>query len=185
MNRLTLFVAALLFASSAIEAAPFTLSSAEVKHKGVIAEEQIYNGFGCNGGNISPSLTWNNAPAGTRSFAVTMFDPDAPSGSGWWHWVVFNIAANVASLPKNAGDPASGKTPQGAVQSRTDFGKPGYGGPCPPQGDRPHRYIITVHALKVEKLEGVDENASAAMVGFMINANQIAKASIQATYGRK
>jgi Raf kinase inhibitor-like YbhB/YbcL family protein len=175
----------MLLASSAHAAGPFVLTSAEVKHKGVIAEQQVFNGFGCTGGNVSPSLSWANAPAGTKSFAVTVYDPDAPTGSGWWHWVVFNIPANVTSLPASAGDPASGKAPAGAVQSRTDFGKPGYGGPCPPQGDRPHRYVFTVHALRTAKLEGADENASGAMIGFMINANQIAKASLQATYGRK
>jgi Raf kinase inhibitor-like YbhB/YbcL family protein len=97
---------------------------------------------------------------------------------------MFNIPASVTSLPTGAGDPAKGTAPAGAVQSRTDFGKPGYGGPCPPAGDRPHRYVFTIHALRVEKLDA-DENASAAMIGFMVNANQIAKASLQATYGRK
>jgi Raf kinase inhibitor-like YbhB/YbcL family protein len=177
--------AGVLFASTALAAGPFALRSAEVKHKGVIAEAQVFNGFGCKGANVSPSLAWSNAPAGTKSFAITVYDPDAPTGSGWWHWVMFNIPAGVGSLPAGAGDPGSGKAPPGAVQSRTDFGKPGYGGPCPPQGDRPHRYIFTVHALKVDKLEGADENASAAMIGFLINANRIAKASIQATYGRR
>jgi len=180
-----LSLAFLLFASSAIAAGPFTLVSTEVRHKGVIADEQVFNSFGCKGRNISPSLSWHNAPAGTKSFAITVYDPDAPTGSGWWHWVMFDIPANVTSLPKNAGDPAKGQAPAGAIQSRTDFGQPGYGGPCPPPGDRPHRYIFTVHALKVEKLQGADANASGAMIGFMINANQIAKAALQATYGRK
>lgn len=185
MRRLTAFTAALVFTSAAWAAGPFTVTSAEVKHKGTVPEEQVYKGFGCNGGNVSPSLTWHNAPAATKSFAVTVFDPDAPTGSGWWHWVVFNIPGNLSSLPKNAGDPASGQAPDGVMQSRNDFGKSGYGGPCPPQGDRAHRYVFTVYALKVDKLQGADENASPAMIGFMINANQIAKASIQATYGRK
>ena len=183
--RRAIVAAGMLVVGQAMAAGPFALTSAEVKHKGVIAPAQVYNGFGCSGGNVSPSLTWTNAPAATKSFAITMYDPDAPTGSGWWHWVMFDIPPNVTSLPGNAGDPASGKAPAGAVQSRTDFGKPGYGGPCPPKGDRPHRYILTVHALKVPKLDGADENASAAMIGFMIKANEIAKASIQATYGRK
>jgi hypothetical protein len=161
----------------------FTLDSAEVKPNATIAEAQVFKGFGCSGGNVSPSLTWKSPPAGTKSFAVTVYDPDAPTGSGWWHWVVFNIPATTTSLPAGAGDPA-GKMPAGAVQSRTDFGKPGYGGPCPPQGDKPHRYVFTVYALKVDKLDA-DENAPAAMVGFMIHANQIGKATFTAKYGRK
>lgn len=185
MNRWIAGLAAALVTGSTFAAGPFALNSSEVKHKGVISEPQVYNSFGCKGGNVSPSLTWTNAPAGTKSFAITMYDPDAPTGSGWWHWVMFNIPANITSLAANAGNPTSGKAPAGAVQSRTDFGTAGYGGPCPPVGDRPHRYILSVHALKIEKLEGADANASGAMVGFMINANQIAKASVQATYGRK
>lgn len=184
MKRFFIGVAAAAFCTTALAAGSFALTSHEIKHKDTIAEAQVYNAFGCSGGNISPSLAWSNAPAGTKSFAITVYDPDAPTGSGWWHWVLFNIPGNVTSLPASAGDLASGKAPAGAVQSRTDFGKPGYGGPCPPAGDRPHRYVFTVYALKTAKLEA-DENASAAMIGFMLNANQIGKASIQATYGRK
>ena len=132
--------------------------------------------------NRSPALAWSNAPAGTKSFAVTMYDPDAPTGSGWWHWVVFNIPANVTSLPTGAGDPAANLLPAGAVQSATDFGAYGYGGPCPPPG-KPHRYIFSVFALKVDKLP-LDTRASGAMVGFNLNANALAKASLTAKYGR-
>ncbi len=174
-----------LLVPAAVLAAPFTVESAEVKPNAKMAEAQVYKGFGCEGGNISPSLTWKGAPAGTKSFAVTMYDPDAPTGSGWWHWVVFNIPADTTSIPAGAGDPASGKMPKGAVQSRTDFGKPGYGGPCPPQGDKPHRYIITVYALKVDKLSDVDENSAGAMVGFMTKASGLGKATLTAAYGRK
>jgi len=170
--------------AAAIAAGPFTVESAEVKPNSTIAAAQVFTGFGCEGGNMSPSLAWKNAPPGTKSFAVTVYDPDAPTGSGWWHWIMFNISAQVSSLPAGAGNPASGQAPKGAVQSKTDFGTPGYGGPCPPQGDKPHRYVFTVYALKVDKLD-VDENASGAMVGFMLNANQLAKASFTATYGRK
>jgi len=185
MKRTMLFVAGAACCASALAAGPFSLASSDVKHKGVLGSEQVYNAFGCTGANVSPSLSWTNVPPGTKSFAVTVYDPDAPTGSGWWHWVIFNIPANVTSLPKGAGDASSTKAPQGAMQARNDFGKPGYGGACPPPGDRPHRYIFTVHALKVERLQGGDENASPAMIGYMINANQIAKASLQATYGRK
>ena len=165
----------------------FTVTSNNFKDGDYLPNTHILSadfGFGCDGSNQSPHLAWSGAPAGTKSFAVTCLDPDAPTGSGWWHWIMFNIPANVTALPTGAGDPAKGKVPAGAVQSRTDFGKPGYGGPCPPAGDRAHRYIFTIHALRVEKLDA-DENASAAMIGFMVNANQIAKASLQANYGRK
>jgi Raf kinase inhibitor-like YbhB/YbcL family protein len=170
--------------SVAVAAGTFTLESAEVKPNSTIAAAQVYKGFGCDGGNVSPSLAWKNAPAGTKSFAITVYDPDAPTGSGWWHWVMFNIPADVTSLSVGVGNPASGQTPKGAVQSRTDFGAPGYGGPCPPQGDKPHRYIFTVFALKVDKIEA-DANATGALVGFMLNASQLGKASFTATYGRK
>jgi Raf kinase inhibitor-like YbhB/YbcL family protein len=182
MNNFALCILALPI--TALAADPFTLQSAEIKPNSTIAEAQVFKGFGCEGGNVSPSLTWKSPPAGTKSFAVTVYDPDAPTGSGWWHWVMFNIPADVTSLPLGIGNPASGQTPKGAVQSKTDFGKPGYGGPCPPNGDKPHRYIFTVYALKVDKIDA-DENASGALVGFMLNANKLGKASFTAMYGRK
>jgi len=173
-----------MLSGAALAAGTFALESPQVKPNSTIAEAQVFKGFGCEGGNVSPALSWSNAPAGTKSFALTVYDPDAPTGSGWWHWVMFNIPANVTSLPLGVGNPASGQTPKGAVQSKTDFGKPGYGGPCPPKGDKPHRYIFTVYALKVDKIDA-DENASGALVGFMLNANKLDKASFTATYGRK
>lgn len=181
MKRLVpvlLFVPALAFAGG------FTLESPDLNAKQPIAEKYVLNGFGCEGGNVSPALTWKNAPKDTKSFAVTAYDPDAPTGSGWWHWVVFNLPADAASLPQGAGNPGPGKLPKGAVQGRTDFGKPGWGGPCPPKGDKPHRFVFTVFALKTDKLD-LDENASAAMVGFMLNANSLGKAMFTAKYGRK
>ncbi|MCU7907175.1 MAG: YbhB/YbcL family Raf kinase inhibitor-like protein [Candidatus Thiodiazotropha sp. (ex Epidulcina cf. delphinae)] len=111
-----------------------------------------------------------------------MYDPDAPTGSGWWHWVVFNIPADVSNLAKGAGTDAD-ELPAGSIQGRTDFGKPGYGGSCPPQGDNPHRYKITIYALKTEKLP-LDENTSAAMVGFYLHRNLIRKAELSARYSR-
>jgi Raf kinase inhibitor-like YbhB/YbcL family protein len=168
---------------AALAAEPFTLESAEIKPNSVIAEAQVYKGFGCTGGNVSPSLAWKNAPAGTKSFAVTAYDPDAPTGSGWWHWVVFNIPSTVTSLPAGAGNPANGSLPKGAMQSKTDFGKPGYGGPCPPKGDKPHRYVFAIYALKVDKIDA-DANASGALVGYMLNANKLGEANFTATYGR-
>src|SRR5450756_1694987 len=139
-------------AASAAHAQDFTLTSPDLKDGGTIANEQVITGFGCTGGNISPALSWSGAPAGTKSFAINMLDPDAPTGSGWWHWVVFNIPPATTSLPKDAGNLKKKKLmPRGAIQSRTDFGTPGYGGPCPPPGD-PHHYRITVFAVDVAKL---------------------------------
>ncbi|MFI5281233.1 MAG: YbhB/YbcL family Raf kinase inhibitor-like protein [Gemmatimonadales bacterium] len=140
-------------------------------------------GFGCGGANRSPHLRWEGAPAGTKSFAVTCFDPDAPTGSGFWHWVVANIPPNVTELPLDAGNPASGKLPAGALQVRTDFGKPGYGGPCPPQGDHPHRYLFTVFAVSMDALP-VTADTAAAVVGFYLNFNTLAKASLMGLFKR-
>ncbi len=114
---------------------------------------------------------------------MTVYDPDAPTGSGWWHWLIFNIPANVHSLKAGAGDPAAKLAPPGSVQSRTDYGRPGFGGACPPKGDRAHRYIFTVYALGVEKLE-LKVDSPPAMVGFFLNHNAIGKASLMAYYAR-
>ena len=140
-------------------------------------------GFGCAGENLSPQLSWTGAPAGTKSFAVTCFDPDAPTGSGFWHWVVCNIPPNVTSLPLGAGDPKAGKMPAGALEVRTDFGAPGYGGPCPPQGLGVHRYIFTLHAVGMAQLP-VTADTSAAVVGFYLNFNTLAKAQITGLFRR-
>jgi len=140
-------------------------------------------GFGCGGGNKSPHLKWEGAPAGTKSFALMCLDADAPTGSDVWHWVVVNIPPDVTELPLDAGNPASGKLPAGALQVRTDFGKPGYGGPCPPQGDHPHRYLFTVHAVSMDKLP-VTADTAAAVVGFYLNFNTLAKASLMGLYKR-
>ena len=140
-------------------------------------------GFGCAGGNRSPHLRWEGAPEGTKSFAVLCFDPDAPTGSGFWHWVVANIPPTVTELALDAGNPASGKLPPAALQVRTDFGKPGYGGPCPPEGDHPHRYLFTVHAVSMDKLP-VTADTSAAVVGFYLNFNTLAKAELMGLFKR-
>lgn len=167
----------------AVMADGFTLTSPQVKEGGRIADEQVFNSFGCQGGNVSPALHWKGAPADAKSFAVTVYDPDAPTGSGWWHWVMFNIPANVSSVAKDAGKPQANLAPPGSIQSRTDFGKPGYGGPCPSAGDKPHRYQFTVYALKTDKLP-LDENAPAAMVGFYLHQNLLQKTVLKAQYGR-
>ncbi len=161
----------------------FLLKSAEIHHRGTIKPEQVFSGFGCTGQNISPSLAWENVPPGTKSFALSAYDPDAPTGSGWWHWVVYNIPSEVRSLPAGAGDGNKNLLPSGAVLGNTDYGTPSYGGPCPPEGDKPHRYIFTLHALKVEKME-LPASATAALVGFMVNHNTIEKTSFTGYYGR-
>jgi Raf kinase inhibitor-like YbhB/YbcL family protein len=160
-------------ASGSVSAQTFTLKSTDIGGQATI--KQFANTFGCHGENISPALQWENAPAGTQSFAVTMYDKDAPTGSGFWHWLIFNIPADVTGLKTDAGNLSKNLAPAGSIQSTTDFGVPGYGGPCPPAGPI-HEYIITVYALKT-KLP-LDQHATAALVGFYLNGNAIQKASI-------
>ena len=159
--------------------ADLVLTSESFNDGDYLANDHILSeayGFGCAGGNLSPQLSWSGAPEGTKSFALTCFDPDAPTGSGFWHWVVVNIPADVTSLALGAGS-GDGSMPDGALQTRTDFGAPGYGGPCPPEGDHPHRYLFTLHAVGVEGLP-VEADTSAAVVGFMLNFNTLAKAAL-------
>jgi len=159
-----------------------SLTSTDIKPGATIADEQVFNSFGCSGKNVSPALSWSDAPKGTKSFALNVYDPDAPTGSGFWHWVVFNIPPDATGLPKGAGDPKGSGAPKAAVQSRTDFGVPGYGGPCPPKGDKPHRYIFTLFAVDVDKLDA-DANASAAVVGFNLHFHTLAKATLIGKWG--
>jgi Raf kinase inhibitor-like YbhB/YbcL family protein len=172
----------LAFAAPAWAAGKFTLKSADVKPGGTLSDQQVFNSFGCSGGNVSPQLSWSDAPEGTKSFVLTVYDPDAPTGSGWWHWIVYNIPADTHELASGVGS-GKGALPAGAVQAKTDFGKPGFGGACPPPGDKPHRYIFTVYALKTEKLD-VPPDATAALIGYMTRANSIASATFTAKYGR-
>lgn len=175
----------LLLASQFALADSFKLASPDIKANGVIKNEQVFNGFGCTGNNVSPALSWQNPPKGTKSFALLVHDPDAPTGgSGWWHWVVINIPATADTLPAGAGKADGSAALPGSSQIATDFGAPGWGGPCPPVGDKPHRYHFTLHALKVEKLE-LPTGATAALAGYMVNANSIGKASLTGLYGRK
>jgi Raf kinase inhibitor-like YbhB/YbcL family protein len=183
MLKLTaLALLAAFFGAEAAAAQTMTLTSPDIAPGAKIADEQVFNAFGCTGGNISPALSWSGAPKDTKSFALSVYDPDAPTGSGFWHWVVFNIPPDVTSLPKNAGNLKAGDAPKGAVQSRTDFGVPGYGGPCPPQGDPPHHYHFTIFAVDTPKLDG-DENNSAAFVGFQLHFHTLAKAELIGVWG--
>jgi Raf kinase inhibitor-like YbhB/YbcL family protein len=188
MNRLMVWIAALgitTLGMTAVHAQTMKLTSPDIAPGATIANQQVFKGFGCTGDNISPALSWSGAPANTKSFALSVYDPDAPTGSGWWHWVVFNIPAGTTSLPKDAGNVSKGLMPKGAVQSRTDFGADGYGGPCPPKGDKPHHYRITVFAVDVDKLpDAKDDTASAALVGFDLHFHTLAKATLTGLYGR-
>ena len=172
-----------LAAPLAASAAGFKLESPTVKPGSMLTDAQVFNGFGCTGKNISPALQWSGAPKNTKSFALTVYDPDAPTGSGWWHWVVYNIPANATEIPEGAGTADGKNLPAGSAQGKTDFGAPGFGGACPPPGDKPHRYIFTIYALKTDKLD-IPADGTAALVGFMINANKLGSASFTAKYGR-
>ncbi len=180
MKKLFGFAVIALFAGS-VQAFELASPDPEVKNGRLMTKVQEYKGFGCNGDNLSPALEWKNVPAGTKSFAVTVFDPDAPTGSGWWHWVVYDIPASATGLP--AGAVVLAPLPAGAKQGRNDYGERNYGGACPPAGDRAHHYIFTVHALKVDKLN-VPEDASAALIGFNIQANRLGLAKMTTTYSR-
>jgi Raf kinase inhibitor-like YbhB/YbcL family protein len=159
---------------------PMAVQSENFRDGGDLSLDQVYSGMGANGKNLSPQLSWTGAPAETKSFAITIYDPDAPTGSGWWHWVVFNIPPSVTSLPEGA---SLINMPQGVVESRTDYGEPGFGGAAPPPGDKPHHYIVTVWALDVATLP-LEKNTPAAQVGFNLNHHKIAKATLTGMYGR-
>lgn len=165
--------------------AQFRLASRDFQPGGTIHDEQAYNASGCTGQNVSPDLRWSGAPAGTKSFALLLHDPDAPTGgAGWWHWIVYNIPAGTTELRKGAGRSDGAALPAGAASVANDYGTQGYGGPCPPAGDKPHRYVFTVYALKVDRLD-VPKGAHASVAGFMINANTIGKATLTGMYGRR
>jgi Raf kinase inhibitor-like YbhB/YbcL family protein len=176
--HVTLLTVAGLFSASSANA--LKLTSLDIKPGGRIADEQAFNGADCTGKNVSPALVWSGAPKGTKSFAVSIFDPDAPTGSGFWHWWVADLPADATGLAKGAGSGTG--LPAGAVQARNDFGTIGYGGPCPPEG-KPHHYQITVYALDIDKL-GVDKDASPAVVASRTHAHALAKATLTGLYGR-
>ncbi len=180
--KTSILAAVLCCISMAASATDFKLASSDIANQ-TISNKQVFKGFGCSGDNISPVLTWSGVPASTQSFALTMYDPDAPTGSGWWHWVVINIPGTAKGLSAGAGSADGKLLPAGSQQIHTDFGVAGYGGPCPPVGDKPHRYIFTLYALKVPKLD-VSADATAALAGFYINANKLGSATFTAYYGR-
>ncbi|MGL4807079.1 MAG: YbhB/YbcL family Raf kinase inhibitor-like protein [Bacteroidales bacterium] len=160
----------------------FTLLSEELE--GQCPMKHVFKNEELHGENISPQLSWVNAPEGTESFAITVYDPDAPTGCGWWHWIIFDIPAEVNSLDSDAGNLRKKVAPAMSIQSLNDYLTHGYGGPCPPKGDKPHRYIFTIHALNTRSI-GLNKDANPALVGFVLNQYTIAKASLITYFGRK
>jgi Raf kinase inhibitor-like YbhB/YbcL family protein len=160
---------------------PIAVTSATFQPGSAMPTATEFNG--CGGGNTSPQLSWSGAPPNTMSFIVTAFDPDAPTSTGFWHWVVFNIPATVTTLPAGAGTKAAPVT--GAGSGYTDFGFNHYGGPCPPSGDSPHHYIFTVYALDVPKLEGASAKSTGAVVMFSMRGHLLAEGNVEGTFARQ
>ena len=144
-----------------------------------LTKKNEFIGFGCKGSNLSPKIQITDLPKGTKSLALTVYDPDAPTGGGWWHWLAFNIPVSKTTIEQGA----KSLKKLGVVESMTSYGSVGYGGACPPAGDTPHRYIFKVYALKVDKLD-LKSSATPSIVGYNLNANAIATASSTVLYGR-
>lgn len=159
----------------------FTVTSGSLRPNEFVPMDYVFDGMGCTGRNISPEIVWSGAPTESKSFAVTCTDPDAPSKDVWWHWTVVNIPNNVNKLEEGASN--ENKLPQGAVEVTTDFDQIGYGGPCPPQGDTPHRYIFTVYALDTEQLR-VNEAEKAEGVKASLEKHCLSKASFTVKFAR-
>lgn len=161
------------------------VQSNNFEHNGTWPNKLVYNGFGCEGDNISPHLNWEDfKPEGTKSYAVTIHDPDAPTTSGWWHWLVYNIPANITELKEGASKTAENKMPEGAEEAFTDYGSTGFGGACPPKGDEAHHYNVTIYALKTDKLDLDPKTTAGAKLTYMLNVNAIDKVEITGRYGR-
>jgi Raf kinase inhibitor-like YbhB/YbcL family protein len=154
------------------------VSSVSFKDGGLIPMENVFTG--CGGKNVAPQLTWTGAPDGTKSYAITCFDPDAPTGSGYWHWIAFNIPASVTSL--QAGD-GNDKSPGRGRAGYNDFGQSTYCGPCPPKGDGEHHYTFTVYALDLDEIAGVDQKTTGATVVFNMRGHVLARGSITGKFG--
>jgi Raf kinase inhibitor-like YbhB/YbcL family protein len=160
----------------------FELTSADVTDGQPLKKDQVSGIMGAGGFDNSPQLSWSGFPPEAKSFAVTVFDPDAPTASGFWHWVVANIPASCTSLVNGAGDDDGTGLPNGAIQLRNDAGQRRFIGAAPPEGHGPHRYIVAVHALDVDTLDGVSEDSTPAFLGFNLFSHAIARARITGTY---
>lgn len=159
----------------------FTVESDDVANGEQMTDDQVYNSWGMSGQNMSPGLRWHGFPPETKGFAVTCYDPDAPTGSGFWHWLVIDIPASVTGLPRGAGSSDGANLPAGAFSVRNDFGTKDFGGAAPPPGE-PHRYVFTVHALNTDHL-AIDSDVSPAVAGFNLAFAAIARASIIPVFG--
>ena len=165
------------------EVPSFSLTSTDVEDGQKLASPQVSGIMGAGGQDVSPQLSWSGFPAGTKSFAVTCYDPDAPTGSGFWHWAVADIPADITELASGSGTPGSSELPQSAITLRNDGGMAGYIGAAPPEGHGPHRYVFAVHAVDVDKL-GIDADATPAVLGFNLFSHTLARATIVPTYER-
>lgn len=159
----------------------FAVTSTSFTDGDTLPDLHVFDSWGMSGGNVSPQLAWSGAPAETKGYAVTCFDPDAPTPSGFWHWLLVGLPSDCTHLPEGAGAERSRHLPSGALQMRNDYGLKAYGGAAPPAGDREHRYLFAVHALDTDDL-GLDDNTSGAATGFTIGAHTLARAVITATY---
>ncbi|WP_444936043.1 YbhB/YbcL family Raf kinase inhibitor-like protein [Microbulbifer sp. JMSA004] len=177
------FVVFTVLLSGAACAESFLLSSKDIHAGKFMSKEQEFQGFGCTGSNISPQLSWSNTPEGTEAFAVFAYDPDAPTGSGWWHWQLVNIPKDTTSLQADAGNSEKNRIPQGSIQIVNDYGLRGFGGACPPKGHGAHRYQFTVYALS-KKLD-LPSDASGALTGYMVKANSLGASTVEALYVRE
>ena len=166
----------------AIDVVPgFTLTSTDVDEGGTLGTDQVSGLMGAGGADVSPQLSWSGAPEGTRSFAVTVYDPDAPTTAGFWHWAVADLPADTTGLPTGAGGDDGTGLPEGAVRLRNDAGLARFVGAAPPAGHGPHRYVVGVHALDVEHV-GVDGDSTPTFLGFSMHWHTLARATLTATY---
>lgn len=162
--------------------AKLTVRSDTFTNGGTLPMSTVFNSFGCTGGNRSPHLAWSGAPSGTASFALIMHDPDAPTGTGWYHWVLFDIPPGVHELKEGAGAKSSSDLPAGAVLGLTDFGFSEYGGPCPPAGDKPHHYNFTIYALSTKF--GMGPTTTGAAIRFLVRGKILAEGTMTGLFGR-